>query len=196
MSHCDEGTIRSVFMAQVDNMRYSSAEWSIRDFNLLREKPGGLHFVCSHWKLGNTSLIFIAMQYSWSFTKFRTLLDRAGIDRQTFLEDQIASFDDGWTIERLSKVFDEPVYRRAIVQFSCDVCNIYVLRPQCGEQPWIGRLQRIKEGLDPDGALNEDELRDQVQWEKFWILRKVCLCSDCQSKGLIARPQDYWRNME
>lgn len=165
-------------------------QWSIRDFNLLRERSGGLHFVHRDLYSGNgeTSLVFNAMQYSWSFTIFRVVLDRAGIDRQQFIEDQISAFDDGWTVERLLRAFDEPSQTVAnYTSFGCDLCRVSVSHPNDCEVPWQRRLKRIKAGLDLDSPLDEDELRDQKEWDMYRVLWKADLCSKCHSQGLKAK---------
>lgn len=166
-------------------------QWSIRDFKLLRERSGGLHFVHrSRYGYPDTSPVFVAMQYSWSFTIFRVVLDRAGIDRKQFIKDQIAAFDDGWTVERLLKAFDEPPQTLVTyTSFSCDLCkaNVYVGHLHECEVPWQRRLKMIKAGLDPDNPLDEDELRDQKEWDGYLNLWKADLCSKCHYRGLKAK---------
>lgn len=67
--------------------------------------------------------IFIAMGYSWSFTWFRKVLDQAGIDRNQFIQDQIALSDDSWTVQSLSAIFNEPLQTILVDQYFYYVCD-------------------------------------------------------------------------
>jgi hypothetical protein len=195
MSHCDKHMIQMAFETWVQNMhsyvykgRYSTDEQYLRDFNLLRQRSGGLHFV-----LDGGSLLYIAMRYSWSFTRFRKVLDQAGIDRKQFILDQIACFDDGWTVDSLSTVFDEPPQTIVVSRYVCEVCGHYPNRPYA-EVSWQRRLVRIKNDVYPGSPLTQVESEDQADWDQLIGLWKLRVCAECHSKDLSVEPLGVWED--
>lgn len=200
LSNCDERTVHHSFRTWVLSL---STLWSLttneqllQDFNLLRQSSGGLNFVVnrifSASRTSVTSLVFVAMRTSWSFTTFRNVLEQAGVDRERFIRDQIASLDDGWTVETLSLVFDEPPQYIPINTYRCVICKKHVgdqvvcfdIDSCFVEIPWLLRLDRIKCHIESGTPLSEHEIGEQAKWDKAMALWKTRLCSECCCRGL------------
>jgi hypothetical protein len=58
------------------------------------------------------------------------------------------------------------------------------------EPPWKRRLQRLKEGIDPDGPLSEDEAKEQDRWDGYVEADKKSACQKCHEKGTLEVDKD------
>jgi hypothetical protein len=103
------------------------------------------------------------MRYSYSFSWFRTALEKTVIDISELVRTQIELHPNGWTEERLLSLFLGQTRLEPRIYSSggkCKLCKRYLERPDTEELSWKRKVERIKIGVDCNAPLSKEEQKE------------------------------------
>jgi hypothetical protein len=167
---------------------------AIRDLRMLVEISGGLSFVHRPSYGRETSPIFMAMEYTCSFISFRIALNMIDIDICELVHAQIDIHPDGWTLERLlSLALDQTIEdeRDHMSYGRCRQCRRhYLYHPDEDELAWKRKVNRIKNGVDIDAPLSEEEETQQKALDDAIMDYENGICHSCHLKD--KRKKSIW----
>lgn len=158
---------------------------TIKNFQMLVEKSGGLNFIHEDVNGTPTSPLFAAMPFSCSFSSFRVALQKVDLDIRELIRFQIETYPNGWTLENLLSLSLDSVKaqpRDFIKHGDCKLCGEWVLHPDQEELAWKRKVDRIKHGVDLDAPLNEEEERQQKDLDDAIVDFENGICHDCHKK--------------
>jgi hypothetical protein len=192
LQYCNTSTIRWGLCERIHDM-YCFSELNdneIGNFLLLMTKTDDLKFIHTDWHGNDGSPISIALRLSSSFVIFRSILIKAGYDLDKVIRDEIELEDNGWTETTLRKLFMldvTPFVARGF--FTCEVCHEDVSSltgygKRAKEVPWERMLQRLKDEVDLDAPLTDEEHREQKEWEGYAIADDEKICQQCHRKKI------------
>jgi hypothetical protein len=121
------------------------------------------------------------MNYSISFWRFRDLLKQSNFDTRGLVRKEIKIHPTGWTEESLLSLFDESDPIVPVYMVGCIYCqkrfrsfpNVF-----SEEVPWERKLQRLKDGIDMNEPLTEEEQQRQDEWDRQ-LQTIEYVCTDC-----------------
>lgn len=134
---------------------------------------------------------------SVGFFMFRGLLRESGFNIDAAIKEQVLLFPDGWTEITMKSLFDfefQPVGN--IFSYCCRRCRKFASSvnewSEGTEVPWARKIQRLKDSMDPNGPLTEEESKDEERWNYRMELRSRWLCEACDdyNKGEIGVEQE------
>lgn len=195
LRYCNTSTIRWGLCERIRDMFCVSAlnDKQLGNFLLLLSKTDGLKFIHTDWWGNDGSPVSIALRLSSSFVIFRSLLTKSGCDFDEVIRDEIDLQDTGWTEKTLQKLFMSeisPFVARGL--FTCQEChmNVSSLTGHGKEVPWERMLQRIKDEVDLDAPLTNDELGEQEEWEGYEKADEKGICQQCHIKKIQVVDED------
>jgi len=200
LAFCSQKAVGSVLLRkfEIDDDCIPRNE-ELQGLKTLIEKAGGLAFTCGNLFGALKSPIELASRNSYRFGRFQYILDHLGINRIDAIPPDAEIQDRGWTREKLSLLLDYPaptilstVYWP--LQFDCKKCD-YTMYPRgtsrfTQDTPWLRKVQRIKDGLDPDGPLSEKERLEQEEFEGYLEAEEEGICQVCHKKELEEKKQE------
>jgi hypothetical protein len=167
---------------------------AIRDLRMLVEISGGLSFVHEGFDGRETSPIFMAMEYSCSFISFRIALNIIDIDICELVRAQIDIHPDGWTLERLlSLALDQTIEDESdhTSHGHCRQCRSrHLCHPDEDELAWKRKVIRIKNGVDIDAPLSEEEKTQQKALDDAIVDFENGICHRCHKRN--KRKKSIW----
>jgi hypothetical protein len=157
----------------------------IKNFRMLVEMSGGLNFIREDFYPKPMSPLFAAMHGSSSFSFFRVALQLVDIDILDLIHFQIEMYPDGWTLERLLFLSQDPAKaqpRDFKLHGFCKLCGACLLHPDREELAWKRKVDRFKHGVDLDAPLNEEEEIEQKELDDAIVDFKNGICDNCHEK--------------
>jgi len=144
------------------------------------------------------SLIQLASRSSYKFALLQHIFKSLQIDKKDLIPPDVEIQDQGWTGQSLGVLFTYPTIpfsecNPSWEDFLCEKCNY---RSGFGQSirvsndvPWQQKVQRIKDGLDPDGPLTEKERQEQEEWNGYVEAENEGVCEWCHKKSLEEKTQ-------
>jgi hypothetical protein len=158
---------------------------TIKNFQMLVEKSGGLNFIHEDFNGTPTSPLFAAMPFSCSFSSFRVALQKVDLDIRELIRFQIETYPDGWTLERLLSLSLDSAKAQPgdlMVHGDCKLWGAYVHHPDWEDLAWKQKVDRFKHGVDLDAPLNEEEERQQKELDDAIVDFENGICYNCHRK--------------
>jgi len=190
---CNRRVAREVLVEELGTSATFPDKGYLQKLRSLFEKAGGLSLFSSCC-FSDVSLIEMISETSFAVARLKYILDSLGISKKDFIPPDVELQELGWTVQTLSLLLEYPVpiYEQIFIQrsFGCKKCNssIYTddLIQFILEIPWQRKVQRIKDGLDPDGhgPLTEEENVQQEIWDGYVKAEEEDICQSCHTKDL------------
>ena len=197
---CNQSIARTVLLEELSRDFNNEPSDYYHRLNYLIEKSGGLSFLhtrCFSPGCHPISPIDIMTKTSLRFSKFKNIIERLQFDKEDIIRAEFKLPGREWTEQTLRRLFEYPIssfHRLMYHSFRCKKCNFYKFAFQINraarDVPWQLKVKRIKDGLDPDGPLTEEETLELEKWNGYVKAHKQRICENCHEKDLENEAQE------
>ena len=190
---CNQKITLKALMMALYRIRTLPNKNQLENLRILFERAEGLTlFFCG------PSLIHLASQSSYEFARLQHIFKSLQIGKKDLTPPDVEIQDQSWTGQKLGVLFTYPAIpisecKPSWESFTCEKCNYMFDSSQSirvrNDVPWQQKVQRIKDGLDPDGPLTEKERQKQEEWNGYVVAENEGVCSLCYRDSLEEKHQ-------
>jgi len=190
---CNQKVPLKALMRALYRIRTLPNKNQLQNFRILFERAEGLTLFSCVPPFG--SLIHLASRSSYKFALLQHIFKSLQSDKKDLIPPDVEIQDQGWTGQKLGVLFTYPAIPFSECKPSrefimCEKCNYMFESSQVrNDVPWQQKVQRFKDGLDPDGPLTEKERQEQEEWKGYVEAEKEGICKQCHRDSLEEKHQ-------